>query len=52
MPSIALKDGASLYYEVHGKGPALVFAHGLGGNHASWWQQVPVFADRQNSSLL
>ena len=46
MPSIALKDGASLYYEVHGKGPALVFAHGLGGNHASWWQQIPAFADR------
>lgn len=46
MPLLELKDGASLYYEVHGKGPALVFAHGLGGNHASWWQQVPAFSSR------
>jgi 3-oxoadipate enol-lactonase len=38
--------GASLYYEVHGAGPWLVFAHGAGGNHLSWWQQVPVFARR------
>jgi pimeloyl-ACP methyl ester carboxylesterase len=22
----------------------VVFAHGLGGNHRSWWQQVPYFA--------
>lgn len=29
-----------LYYEVSGSGPALLFAHGLGGNHLSWWQQV------------
>ena len=35
-----------LYYEVEGSGPHLVFAHGLGGNHLSWWQQVPHFAAR------
>ena len=35
-----------LYYEVDGTGPVLVFAHGLGGNHLSWWQQVPHFRDR------
>jgi pimeloyl-ACP methyl ester carboxylesterase len=35
-----------LYYEVAGSGPAIVFAHGLGGNHMSWWQQVPHFRDR------
>ena len=33
-------------YEVTGKGPALVFAHGLGGNLMSWWQQVAYFAPR------
>jgi 3-oxoadipate enol-lactonase len=35
----------SLYYEVTGSGagPALVFLHGAGGNHLSWWQQVPYF---------
>jgi pimeloyl-ACP methyl ester carboxylesterase len=35
-----------IYYEVTGSGPALVFAHGLGGNHLSWWQQVAYFAPR------
>ncbi len=33
-----------LYYERTGSGPALVFAHGLGGNHLSWWQQVPALS--------
>ena len=36
----------NLYYEVSGSGPALIFAHGLGGNHLSWWQQVAHFAPR------
>jgi pimeloyl-ACP methyl ester carboxylesterase len=34
----------TLYYQVSGSGPALLFAHGLGGNHLSWWQQVAHFA--------
>ena len=33
-----------LYYQASGSGPALIFAHGAGGNHLSWWQQVPHFA--------
>ncbi len=37
-------NGIELYYEEHGEGPALVFAHGAGGNHLSWWQQVPAFS--------
>ena len=37
-------NGIELYYEVHGEGPALVLAHGGGGNHLSWWQQVPALA--------
>lgn len=37
---------ASIYYEVHGEGSTLVLAHGAGGNHLSWWQQIPVFAKR------
>jgi len=40
------RPGCRLYYEVCGTGPFLVFAHGLGGNHLSWWQQVPHFRDR------
>lgn len=39
-------NGANLYYESHGDGPAIVFAHGAGGNHLSWWQQVPYFRER------
>jgi 3-oxoadipate enol-lactonase len=38
------REGAEIHYEVFGKGPAVVFAHGLGGNHLSWWQQVARFA--------
>ena len=36
-------NGIELYYESTGEGPAVLFAHGRGGNHLSWWQQVPVF---------
>jgi 3-oxoadipate enol-lactonase len=38
------RPDCSLYYEVSGSGPAIVFLHGLGGNHMSWWQQVAHFA--------
>lgn len=37
-------DGAVVHFEVAGEGPAIVFAHGLGGNHLSWWQTAPAFA--------
>jgi pimeloyl-ACP methyl ester carboxylesterase len=33
-----------LYYEVHGQGEPLVLAHGLGGNHSSWYKQVDVLS--------
>src|SRR5262249_46618571 len=40
------KDGFRLYYEdTGGTLPAILFLHGAGGNHLSWWQQVPVFAE-------
>ena len=39
-------NGTDLYYESHGTGPVLVFLHGAGGNHLSWWQQVPAFRER------
>jgi 3-oxoadipate enol-lactonase len=38
-------NGIRLYFESHGEGPAVVFAHGAGGNHLSWWQQIPVFSN-------
>lgn len=37
-------DGEEVYYECAGAGSAVVFAHGLGGNHAVFFQQVPAFA--------
>lgn len=45
MPAVEV-NGVYLYYEEHGAGPALVFAHGAAGNHLSWWQQVPAFSRR------
>ncbi len=34
-----------LYYEVHGEGPPVIFAHGAGGTHLSWWQQIPAMSE-------
>lgn len=36
--------GVNIYYEVHGDGPAVLFAHGAGGNGAIWWQQIQHFS--------
>jgi len=38
-------DGFDLHYQTAGEGPPVVFLHGFSGNHLSWWQQVPSFAD-------
>ncbi|MEJ2131826.1 MAG: alpha/beta hydrolase [Gammaproteobacteria bacterium] len=42
---------ARIYYETFSDGerPWIVFAHGAGGNAASWWQQVPYFYDEYNA---
>jgi len=42
--SLLQRPDCRIAYEVTGSGPAIVFAHGLGGNHMSWWQQVAHFA--------
>lgn len=39
-------DGERIFWESVGEGDALILGHGLGGNHASWYQQVPAFAER------
>jgi pimeloyl-ACP methyl ester carboxylesterase len=42
MPTVASRN-AEIYYEAHGEGRPVVFAHGAGGNAASWWCQIPFF---------
>ncbi len=44
MPSVTV-NGVDLYYEISGPEGAqpVIFLHGAGGNHVSWWQQVPHF---------
>lgn len=32
-----------LYSEEHGEGTPVVFAHGAGGTHMTWWNQIPTF---------
>jgi pimeloyl-ACP methyl ester carboxylesterase len=45
MSTVATRN-AEIYYESHGEGRPVVFAHGAGGNGASWWNQLPFFAAR------
>ena len=42
--AIAQSAGAAIYYETSGEGPALLFAHGAGGNAAIWFQQTALYA--------
>ncbi|MXX47160.1 MAG: alpha/beta hydrolase [Chloroflexi bacterium] len=47
MPKTLEVTGATLSYDEFGEGPeTIVFVHGGGGNHLSWWNQIPHFMDR------
>ncbi|MDA1057538.1 MAG: alpha/beta hydrolase [Proteobacteria bacterium] len=50
MPYVS-SDGAEIYFESHGEGPAVVLAHGAEGNALSWFQQVPIFAKHYRTVL-
>lgn len=41
---LRVADGEDIWFETAGAGPDLVLSHGLGGNTAVWFQQVPYFA--------
>ncbi len=45
MPTVSV-NGAKIYYQQTGSGPDVVFLHGAGGNHLSWWQQVAYLSSR------
>ena len=52
MDSGVLKTaGAEIYWQVYGQGPAVVLAHGIGGNHAIWYRQIDALA-RSNRVIL
>ncbi len=51
MPRISL-NGIDIYYESNGEGKSITFLHGAGGNHASWWQQIPSFSQRYRCLTL
>jgi 3-oxoadipate enol-lactonase len=38
-------DTERIYFESVGEGDPVVLCHGLGGNHASWWQVAPKLAE-------
>lgn len=40
------RPGCRIYYELTGSGPAIIFAHGIGSNHITWWQQIAHFSTR------
>ena len=44
--TIVARDGEKIYAEATGDGVPIVLCHGLGGNHAIWWQQIGAFAQR------
>lgn len=43
MPVLKINED-SIYYEVHGQGEPVVLLHGLGGNHATWFQQTAIYS--------
>jgi len=42
MPYVA--GPSRIYYETYGEGLPVLLAHGVGGNHASWFNQIPTLA--------
>jgi len=46
MPYLDLKDGAKIYYEVHGEGEPVIFLHGIMMNTLSWLAFIPELSKR------
>ena len=43
---------SQLYYEEYGEGPTVVLAHGVGGNHASWFNQIPTLSKKYRTITI
>jgi 3-oxoadipate enol-lactonase len=52
MPHLDLKDGAKIYYEVHGEGEPVIFLHGIMMNTMSWSGFIPELSKRFKLILL
>ena len=52
MPYATTDDGVKLYFEEVGEGTPIVFAHGVGGNHASWFYQVAPFSENYQTVVF
>ena len=50
MPETLAVAGGELVYDTfeddNAESGTIVFVHGAGGNHLSWWQQIPTFRER------
>jgi pimeloyl-ACP methyl ester carboxylesterase len=46
MALLNLKDGGSIYYEIHGDGEPLILLNGLMMNTLSWMDFIPQLADK------
>jgi 3-oxoadipate enol-lactonase len=49
---LELKDGAKIYYEVHGEGEPVIFLHGIMMNTQSWSGFIPELSKRFKLILL
>lgn len=45
-------EGEQIYYEAYGQGPAVFLFHGLGGNHAVFFQNVPTLATKHTVVIM
>lgn len=52
MAYLDLKDGAKIYYEVHGEGEPVIFLHGIMMNTMSWLAILPDLSKRFRLILL
>ncbi len=45
-------NGIEMYYRIYGEGPPVIWAHGGGGSHVSWFQQVPHFSQKYRNIVF